>query len=212
MKRTSLFTEAYTHFTVADPYMAGLLKDASTSNEPLLFPTPIHPHEYFRSITQSIVSQQISVRAASTIFERLKILADPISPERIAHLSIEDLRTCGLSGQKASYIHTNALIWDTVPIHTFNAMSDADVILELTKLRGIGTWTAEMFLMFSLARPDVFSYGDLALMQGLRSHYKYQKHWKRKITKKVESWSPYRTIAALVLWHHKDVIPFTKKT
>ena len=86
-------------------------------------------------------------------------------------------------------------------------MTDEEIISELTKLYGIGRWTAEMFLMFSLARPDVFSYGDLGLMQSLYKKYQYIPHYNRKIANTVDSWSPHRTIASLTLWHTKDNLP-----
>lgn len=195
---------ALRHFKRADPQMAVLLSASLASKTPIILPTPKSSDEFFRLIIRSIVSQQISVKAAAAIFARLEALLGEITPDAVLKTSDEDLRACGLSGPKVRYLKTNAAIWHEVPVASFATLSDEDVIAELIKLHGIGRWTAEMFLMFSLARPDVFSYGDLGLMQGLYEHYGYRPHWKRKIKLTVESWAPHRTVAALALWHRKD--------
>jgi DNA-3-methyladenine glycosylase II len=195
---------ALLHFQTADPAMAAMLVAARTAPEPLLIPSPRKPDEFFTSITRSIVGQQISVKAAASVYAKLVATVGEISPENISTASDEALRAAGLSGQKAKYLKRNAAIWHEIPVHSFNDMEDEAVIDELTKLYGIGRWTAEMFLMFSLARPDVFSFGDLGLMQGLYQSYAYKPHWKRKIAATVDSWAPHRTMASLVLWHRKD--------
>lgn len=195
---------ARTHFQTADPLMAALLEDALATSLPIVIPTPRKTDEFFTAIIRSIVGQQISVKAAASVYARLETIVGMVTPERVLAIPEATLRAAGLSGQKTRYIMHNAAVWHEVPVDSFHAMSDEEVITELTKLYGIGRWTAEMFLMFSLARPDVFSYGDLGLMQGLYEHYNYKPHWKRKIKTTVDSWAPHRTLASLALWHRKD--------
>lgn len=195
---------AMAHFNEVDPHMARMLHHALHAKHPIALPTPKPPTAYFETIVRSIVSQQISVAAAAAVFGRLLDHLGTITPKTVAAADEESLRTCGLSGQKVRYLKENADLWHTLPIEQFKTMSDAEVLAELTRLYGVGAWTAEMFLMFSLARPDIFSYGDLGLVQGLCSCYGYQKHWNRKIDATVTAWSPHRTIASLVLWHQKD--------
>lgn len=195
---------ALAHFKKSDPVMAELLKRALAAEAPLATPSAKKPSQYFASIVASITSQQISVRAADTILGRVKKTLGKVTPERVLATSDEELRAAGLSGQKVRYLKHNAEIWHTLPIKDFKYMDDETVIEELVKLYGIGRWTAEMFLMFSLARPDVFSRGDLGLMQGLHLMYPIRPHHTRKITNTIDSWSPHRTTAALTLWFHKD--------
>lgn len=195
---------ALRHFKKADPQMAAMLTMALSAPHPIVLPRPKRRREYFATIVGSIVSQQISVKAAASVHARLVKHLGAITPERVRASSEAELRACGLSGQKARYIMHNATVWEAVPTASFKSMEDEEVIGELVKLYGIGRWTAEMFLMFSLARPDVFSYGDLGLMQGLLQNYGYRKHWRQKISGTVAAWSPYRTLASLVLWHQKD--------
>ncbi len=195
---------ALAHFKKHDPVMAALLMRALSASEPMVLPVPKSSDEYFTSITRSIVGQQISVKAAASVYARLEATVGTVTPKHVLNTTEEKLRAAGLSGQKTKYILHNAAIWHEVPVKSFPHMTDEEVIVELTKLYGIGRWTAEMFLMFSLARPDVFSFGDLGLMQGLFQSYGFKKHWRRKIVSTVEAWAPHRTIAALTLWHQKD--------
>lgn len=195
---------AHAHFLLVDPRMATLLDDALRAPTPIILPEAKSPDEYFTSIVRSIVSQQISVKAAASVQARLEACVGTLSPESVMARREDELRGCGLSGQKTRYIIHNARVWKDVPIDDFASMTDGEVIASLTTLYGIGRWTAEMFLMFSLARPDVFSYGDLGLMNGLYESYGYKKHWVRKVRATVDAWSPHRTVASLALWHHKD--------
>ncbi len=198
-------TAALLHFKQTDTLMAEMLEKALSATEPLAVPAPKKPTQYFASIVSSIVSQQISVKAADSILRRLTQTLGKVTPEQVLATAETDLRAAGLSPQKLRYLKHNADIWHTLPINDLKHMEDEAVIEELTKLYGIGRWTAEMFLMFSLARPDVFSRGDLGLMQGLYMHYpKVRPHHTRKIAHTIESWGPHRTTAALTLWYHKD--------
>lgn len=196
---------ALQYFHTTDPVMATLVERALIHPEPIRLPTPIKPTEYFARIVQSIISQQISTHAARTIHQRLQDAVGTITTEQILATSTETLRACGISPQKIKYIRYNAEYWPTVPTEHLATLPDEAVITELTKLHGIGRWTAEMFLLFSLARPDIFSTEDLGLMHGLYAAYPGHKpHHVRKIAKRIESWSPHRSLAALTLWHYRD--------
>jgi DNA-3-methyladenine glycosylase II len=200
--------KAHAHFKKVDPTMAALLKKAlGNKATPLTIPKGRTSAKYFEAIVGSIVSQQISVKAADSVWKKLKKGVGKIVPENFVHKTPEELRAFGLSRQKASYIIKSAEIWETLPTKQFARMSNEEVIQELTKLHGIGTWTAEMFIMFTLARPDVFSMGDWGLMMSVKQHYKLdptKKTHKKKIEQLSATWSPHRTLAALVLWHTKD--------
>ncbi len=198
------FLEAQKHFQTTDETMVRLLNDALQAQTPLVAPSPKKPTHYFASIVASITSQQISIKAADAVLGRVKKAVGTITPERVNAIDFDTLKACGLSGQKTKYIKHNAEVWHTLPIKNFAQMDDEAVIAELVKLYGIGRWTAEMFLMFSLARPDVFSRGDLGLMQGLFAQYPVKPHHTRKINTIIDTWSPHRTTASLVLWFHKD--------
>ncbi|MBY0309910.1 DNA-3-methyladenine glycosylase 2 family protein [Patescibacteria group bacterium] len=208
---------ALKHFIVVDPTMAALVSTALTAPAPIALPEAKSQSDYFGSIVRSIVSQQISVKAADAVFVRVLARVSGvevvrtqrrdtpgITPERVLAVPEDELRACGLSLQKTKYIRHNALVWDSIDTKHFATRPDNEIIEELVKLYGIGRWTAEMFLMFTLARPDVFSFGDLGLMQSIYEHYPVKPHHVRKINTLVESWAPHRTLASLALWWHKD--------
>ncbi len=197
---------ALKHFKQHDEVMARLLEAALQGDVPLNLPTPKEPQEYFGSIASSIISQQISVAAARSIKSRVVDLLGVITPESVTAADFLELKSCGLSEKKTQYLKHNAEAWSEIPIDDFLTMDDEDIIKELIKLYGIGRWTAEMFLMFSMARPNVYSYGDLGLTQSLYKNYNYKPHYNRKIESTVNSWSPHKTIASLTLWHTKDNI------
>ena len=195
---------ALKHFAQADPVMHQLLTRSLDAPHPIALPIPKAPDRYFHSIVTSIISQQISTKAAAAVRTRVETLLGEVTPARVQEVPSDALKACGLSHQKVRYITHNAEVWESLPYHQFPELSDEAVIAALTQLYGIGRWTAEMFLMFSLARPDVFSYGDLGLMQSLYRNYDYYPHYRRKIAATVESWAPHRTAASLALWHTVD--------
>ncbi len=197
-------TNALEHFRSADPVMERLLIQALEAPDPVLFPEEKAPEQYFASIVSSIISQQISTAAARSIKGRVVELLSELTPEAVLAVDFDTLKACGLSAKKTEYLKHNAEAWHEIPYRNFVHMDDEDIIKELTKLYGIGRWTAEMFLMFSLARPNVFSYGDLGLMKSLYSSYGFKPHYRKKIATTVDSWSPYKTIASLTLWHQID--------
>ena len=167
-------------------------------------------NNYYESLVRSIVYQQLSGKAASIIYERfLDLFVFDIYPEpkNVLAVSIETLRSSGLSYQKANYIRDLSEKWQdgTVNLSDIDSMTDEEISSELIKVKGIGQWTADMFLMFTLGRPDVFPFGDLGIQKGFMvltnmNRLPVQKEMERK-TKK---WQPYRTVAAWYLWKLVD--------
>lgn len=170
-------------------------------------PTALQQHEYFARLIRAVVGQQLSVKAAASIYARLSTLAGKLTPENLVALSHDELRGAGLSNAKASYVHeiSRAVLEREVLLEKLHELEDAAVIAELTQLKGIGPWSAEMFLIFTLGRPDVFSHGDLGLKNAILRHY--GKLPEPKLQKLVLSWSPHRSTAAHVLWHSLDNTP-----
>jgi DNA-3-methyladenine glycosylase II len=165
----------------------------------------------FFSLVESIISQQLSVKAGDTIMKRfLSLVGEPVTPEAVLTVTREQLRGVGMSWNKADYVQNiaRAIIEKQLDIKTLDAMTDEEVIKELTKIKGIGQWTAEMFLMFTLAREDVFSYGDVGLQNAIQQLYKLKnKPTKKQMEKISKKWKPYRTYAARILWRSLSVEP-----
>ena len=163
----------------------------------------------FHSLAEAIVYQQLNGKAAVTIFNRFTSLAgDPLTPEGILKLSPEQMRAAGLSKQKSSYLrdlaertHRGELDFARLPV-----LSDDEVIKHLTQVKGVGVWTAHMFLMFTLQRPNVLPTGDFAVQTAIKKHYS-----KRKLPKPLQmekiarAWEPYRSIACWYLWRSLDI-------
>ena len=168
---------------------------------------PLEPEKnYFQSLTRSIIYQQLSGSAAKKIFDRFKkiysVNAFP-KPKDVFSTDIEILRSSGLSYNKAQYIKNIAKAFLDEPdtYNDFAKMSDMDIIQTLTKVKGIGLWTAQMFLMFTLNRPDVFPATDLAMQKGYQALFKLRELPKpSEMIKKSELWVPYRTTVSLYLW------------
>lgn len=158
----------------------------------------------FRALLDAIVSQQISVAAARGIWQRMQA-AGACSKAGVMRLSDEDLRACGLSRQKIRY--ARALCDSGISFRSLRDRSDQDVITELTRVTGIGQWTAEIYAMFSLGRADVFAPGDLALQEAARVLFDLEKRPTEKAFRDMaEAWSPWRSVAARLLWSYYRVI------
>ncbi len=156
----------------------------------------------FFSLCRSIIAQQVSVASASAIFGRLEASTE-LAPAAVAGLTDEATRTIGLSRQKTAYIRDLARHFLENPgIYThLNRNSDEDVIAELTIIKGIGVWTAQMFLMFTLRRPDVFAPDDIGLQRAMKQLYGWDSVPNtRVLAATAERWRPYRTVASLHLW------------
>jgi DNA-3-methyladenine glycosylase II len=163
----------------------------------------------FHSLAEAIVYQQLNGKAAVTIFKRFAALAgDPITAEGILKLTDAQMRTVGLSKQKTSYLKDMAerAARGELDFKRLPQMTDAEVIEHLTQVKGVGVWTAHMFLMFTLRRPNVLPTGDYGVQVAIKKHYK-----KRKLPKPVQmekiarAWEPYRSVACWYLWRSLDI-------
>ena len=168
--------------------------------------------EPFYTLARSIVGQQISVKAAQSIWNRVAALAPEMQPAQIIALSARKrrLKAAGLSERKVEYIVDLAKHFSagTIHPHRWPEMGDEDVIDELVQVRGIGRWTAEMFLMFNLLRPDVFPVGDLGLQKAVQLHYYDDERIALdKLREHGEAWRPYRSVATWYLWRSLDPVP-----
>ncbi len=159
----------------------------------------------FEALLGAIVSQQVSKAAAATVWGRLVSAADPLSPQTVLALDADALRAVGLSRQKASYAHSlaEAVSNGAIDLDGLALRADEDVVEELVRLKGIGRWSAEIYLLFALGRPDAFPADDLALMVGAQRLKGLDDRPNRKaLTEIAEAWRPWRGPAAMLLWHY----------
>jgi 3-methyladenine DNA glycosylase/8-oxoguanine DNA glycosylase len=156
----------------------------------------------FAALIMSVVAQQISSKAANAIRARLHTLLEEIRPDRIAETDVSDMQKCGLSARKAEYIKgiADAAVRGEIDFSRLHEMADEDIIDQLSSLRGIGVWTAEMLLLFSLCRPDVVSWGDHAIRRGMMNLYGLKKLTKEQFERYRRRYSPYGSVASLYLW------------
>jgi len=170
---------------------------------PRLEPKP--PGEYFDVLISSIIGQQLSVKAADTIEARVRAVVSPLTPESLANTPGELLRAQGLSHSKISYVQgiAEAFRSGAVDPDRLSEGSEHEVVETLTTLRGVGPWTAEMFLIFAMGRPDVWSPGDLGLRKAVWSLFGEESD----PVEVSERWRPYRSYAALYLWEYSDNAP-----
>ena len=158
--------------------------------------------DLFSSLINSIVGQQISTKAQITIWKRITDNFSPLTPEILAAASDEELQSCGLSFRKVSYIKeiANTVLDGSLDLDGLHNLSDDDVCDRLVQIKGIGVWTAEMLMTFSMQRPNVMSIGDLAILRGLRMLYHHRKITPKLFAKYKRRYSPYATVASLYLW------------
>lgn len=159
--------------------------------------------DLFSALVHSIVGQQISTKAHSTIWQRMtNELGYPLTPTHIAGLDKETLQTFGITFKKAEYIKAAAkkVVDGDLDIERLRFLSDNEVCKELTKLDGIGVWTAEMLLIFSMQRPNILSFGDLAILRGMRMVYHHRQIPKKLFEKYKKRLSPYASVASLYFW------------
>jgi DNA-3-methyladenine glycosylase II len=164
----------------------------------------------FLTLARAIVGQQISVKAAQSVWNRLALVVPEMAPEHVLAQERPRLRACGLSDRKTEYIADLAQHFadGTVHVARWPQMSDEEVIAELIQVRGIGRWTAEMFLMFNLMRPDVLPLDDLGLQKGIRvAYFKGRKISLKRMRKLGEQWRPWRSVATWYLWRSLDPVP-----
>lgn len=158
--------------------------------------------DLFSGLISSVISQQISTKAATTVRDRLIELAGELTPENIEKIETEKIQKCGMTLRKASYIKgiAEAAITKEIDFENLHKLSDREVIEELTKLKGIGEWTAEMILIHSLQRQDILSYKDLGIRRGIMRLYGLKDLSKKEFEVYRELYSPYGTVASLYLW------------
>ena len=169
------------------------------------FPVFRHNVNLFTGLIDSIISQQLSIKAGNTIFNRFKSMFDSDlfpNPYEIVNTPDEKIRTAGISFPKIKYLKglSEAIIKKELDLAVLERLSDEEVIQNLTKVKGVGRWTAEMFLISSLKRSDVFSVGDLGLRTAVSKLYKVERDNIKRIEKIAEVWKPYRTFASKYLW------------
>ncbi|NLB29575.1 MAG: DNA-3-methyladenine glycosylase 2 family protein [Clostridiales bacterium] len=161
----------------------------------------VHP-DLFESLIRNIVGQQISGKARDTVCARLCERFSPLTPEALASAAAEDIQSCGTSMRKAGYIKgaAEAVARGELDLERLHALSDDEVRAALSKLRGIGMWTAEMLMIFSMGRPDILSRGDLAIIRGMRMIYGHLTVTKEIFEGLRKIYSPYSTTASLYIW------------
>ena len=193
--------KAVTHLKNSDPIMAAIIERHGPCRIQYGQPT-------FAALVESIVYQQLAGAAAAAIFRRFTDLAGlPLVPAGVLKLSDEQMRSAGLSKQKLSYIRDLAerVADGRVRFDHLHELTDDEVIAELTQVKGIGPWTAQMFLMFTLKRMDVLPTGDLGIQSAIKKHYRKRKLPKpADMEKLARKWAPYRTIACWYLWKCVD--------
>lgn len=162
---------------------------------------PVNP-DLFSALISSIISQQISTKAASTVEARLLQLVKEMTPKKIEQLPIEDIQKCGMTMRKAEYIKntTQAVLIKTLDLENLHRLEDQEAVKELVKLRGVGTWTAEMLLIHSLQRKDILSYKDLGIRRGIERLYDIKDLSRKEFTVLRKRYSPYGTVASIYLW------------
>lgn len=201
---SSISRKATTHLKKVDPVMAEVIQKVGSYKG-----WPASQGSHFDAVARSIVFQQLSGKAADTIHGRFQGLyggRTPL-PAELATTSDEQLRAVGLSRQKSAYLKDLGarVTSGGLPIETLHELTDEEIITALTQVKGIGRWTAQMFLMFRLGRPDVLPDLDLGIQKGIQRAYRLRKLPTPERVKKIGAkWAPYRTVASWYLWRLVD--------
>ena len=200
-------SSALRHLKKVDPIMAAIIEQVGACR--LQFGEPT-----FHALAESILYQQLNGAAAATIFDRFTAAAgDPLTPEGILKLTDVQMRGVGLSRQKTAYLRDLAekTAAGLLEFERMAEMSEEEVIEHLTQVKGVGVWTAHMFLMFTLQRPDILPVGDYGVQAAIKKHYKKRKWPKPAVmTKIAKVWSPYRSVACWYLWRSLDIKTLAK--
>lgn len=198
---------ARTHLIANDPVLAKIITSG---------PAPTFtPHtNYYQELVESIISQQLSVKAAATILKRFKALftSEFPSPAEILDEDVETFRSVGLSRQKANYIRDLAekVLDGTVKFDHLDTLTNQEVIDELIQIKGVGVWTVHMFLMFCMGRLDVLPTGDLGIKNGMQKLYEFEikpTPEEMELVAKKNNWNPYQTVASWYVWQSLDNAP-----
>lgn len=203
-KMNKEFDKSIRHLRMVDPKLAKIIKQAAK-------PTMIweKKREPFEALCFSIMNQQLAGAAAAAIYKRFCALyggKNP-TPAQLLKTRLPKLRACGISGPKAMYLKDLAkkVSDNSLEIHKLSHLDDEKIIAELTQVKGIGRWTAEMFLMFTIGRLDVFPVGDLGIRNGMKELYGLKGRVPdEKLVKLAEKWRPYRSIGSWYIWQYKD--------
>ncbi len=201
------FAAAEKHLRRVDPVLARIIKQQGRCT--------IKPdRRYFQSLVEAILSQQLSVKAAATIFGRFRaLLGGKVLPEKILALREEQFRGVGISRQKTAALRDLSLKWQDGLVNSrrFARMSEEEIIAALTQVKGIGRWTAEMFLIFSLCRLDVLPVADLGFRNAVKRAYGLRKLPEpKRLNALAEKWKPYRAIATWYMWASLDNKPLSE--
>jgi DNA-3-methyladenine glycosylase II len=203
LMRPDFWEEACKHLMKKDRVMKRLIpqfKDAALQTRGNAFVT----------LARSIVGQQISVKAAQNVWDRFALLTPQMTPKRVLKLKVDDMRGAGLSARKVEYLVDLAVHFDThqLRVNQWTALPDEDIITELTAVRGIGRWTAEMFLIFHLTRPNVLPLDDVGLINGISRNYFSGEAVSRSDAREVAAaWAPYCSVATWYIWRSLDPVP-----
>ena len=194
--------QAINHLKKSDPVLRAIIERIGP------FRMEYGPPE-FHSLAEAIVYQQLNGKAAVSIFKRFAGLAgEPVTPEGILKLTDEQMRSVGLSKQKSSYLRDLAerAMSGQLNFGKLHEMTDEEVIKHLTQVKGVGVWTAQMFLMFTLKRSNVLPTGDFGVQTAIKKHYNKRKLPKpAQMEKLAKPWEPYRSVACWYLWKSMDV-------
>ena len=194
--------KAITHLKKSDPILAAIIERVGPYRMEYGSPE-------FHSVAEAIVYQQLHGKAAATIFKRFTALAgEPLTPEGILKLTDEQLRAAGLSKQKSAYLKDLAMKTASgmLDFPSLLELPDDEVIKHLTQVKGIGVWTAQMFLIFTLKRMDVLPTADYGVQAAIKKHYRKRKLPKPKDMERIaRAWTPYRSVACWYLWRSLDI-------
>jgi len=195
--------KAKAHFEKVDPVLFEALSKVGEFRQV----EPSLPSEYFTALCRAVIGQQLSTKVARVIFKRFLLLfpEQKLTPKALLTIPQEKLRASGMSNAKVKFLLDLAQKVDSgqLSLESLSDLKDEEVILELTKIKGIGRWTAEMFLISSLGRLDVFSFGDLGLKRAIKNLYQGAESV-QELEEITAKWSPYRSIACRILWLSLD--------
>ena len=164
----------------------------------------------FTTLARSIVGQQVSVASAQRVWDRLAALPRSMTPRSVLKLKVDDMRAAGLSARKVEYLVDLALHFDSGQLHVkqWDQMDDPAIVAELVAIRGISRWTADMFLIFHLARPNVLPLDDVGLIRGISVNYFSGEPVSRSEAREVaQAWAPWRSVATWYMWRSQDPVP-----
>lgn len=195
-------SQVISHYQKQDPIVAKVIPQINFSDW-----FEDHPStDHFYNLARNIIYQQLAGKAASTIFSRFEKQVGEVTPKNVSAIDDQMLRDAGLSWAKVKYVKDLAdkVLKNEIELTKVASLDNETVITELTKVKGIGRWTAEMFLLFTLHRENIFSYGDLGLKNGIAKLYDIKEPRLDQITAIVRRWSPYESYGSIALWHTLD--------